>query len=209
MKGLTVATALAVASFAAAQLNQLDQLPKCAMPCIDQCMSASGCQSTDIACQCGPGLEKMMEVARPCLCKSTCTPQDFTKMEQAANSMCGEAMKAAGKPYTPLQMSADSCKAMAGSTTPLPSSSATPASGNQQQQSSSSAAASPATASPATPSPAMTTPASYGGGVNNMTNVTGTGSAPVPSYTGAAAKVGSFISQSALVAGLGFGLFAL
>lgn len=49
------------------------------MECFTQGMAASGCQPTDIACQCSTGMEKLMKVAVPCLCKSTCTAQDLMR----------------------------------------------------------------------------------------------------------------------------------
>jgi hypothetical protein len=92
MKTFTVASIIALASVASAQL---DNIPQCALACFVGPLTSDGCAAlTDFACHCKKGDELLSKV-QPCV-QGACSAADQQKAIAAVESTC----KAAGVPIT-------------------------------------------------------------------------------------------------------------
>ncbi|EUC45555.1 hypothetical protein COCMIDRAFT_95299 [Bipolaris oryzae ATCC 44560] len=127
MKTFTIASIVALASVASAQL---DNIPQCALSCFVGPLTSDGCANlTDFACHCKKG-DTLLAQVQPCVQKG-CEAADQAKAIAAVESTC----QAAGVPITipdtgaPAQSSAPAASASASaSAAPAPSSAASAAS---------------------------------------------------------------------------------
>ncbi|XP_014553106.1 hypothetical protein COCVIDRAFT_108587 [Bipolaris victoriae FI3] len=121
MKTFTIASIVALASVASAQL---DNIPQCALSCFIGPLTSDGCANlTDFACHCKKG-DTLLAQVQPCVQKG-CEAADQAKAIAAVESTC----QAAGVPITipdtgaPAQSSAPAASASP-SAAPAPSSAA-------------------------------------------------------------------------------------
>ncbi|CAE7011407.1 hypothetical protein CFE70_002056 [Pyrenophora teres f. teres 0-1] len=92
MKSFTIASIIALASVASAQL---DNIPSCALNCFIGPLTSDGCSAlTDFKCHCQKGGQLLSQV-QPCVEKA-CNPSDQAAAISAVESTC----KAAGVPIT-------------------------------------------------------------------------------------------------------------
>lgn len=170
MKTTFAAIAL-VASIASAQLSAI---PSCALTCLTNAIGSDGCSGlTDYKCHCSQ--PSLVSDVTPCV-KSACSQSDIDKTIAAVEKLCADA----GAPITISQSAA--------------ASSAAPSSTEAA-----SSAPAPAVSSPAVYSSAVVTStvASTGGITYSSSNST-VSSAPIPTFSGAAARVGGGLLAGAM-----------
>lgn len=109
MKFIAIAISAAV-GLAAAQLDQLANIPSCALSCFTNAVASTDCALTDFYCQCGPNAAKLQASALECLCESTCTTTDLAKVYGITNSICKSTLESHGETYAePASLSAGVC----------------------------------------------------------------------------------------------------
>ncbi|KNG48657.1 CFEM-domain-containing protein [Stemphylium lycopersici] len=92
MKSFTIASIVALATVASAQL---DNIPECALACFVGPLTSDGCESlTDFACHCKKG-DTLLASVQPCV-EGACSADDQAAAISAVESTC----KAAGVPIT-------------------------------------------------------------------------------------------------------------
>lgn len=119
MKTFTIASIVALASVATAQL---DNIPQCALSCFIGPLTSDGCQNlTDFACHCKKG-DQLLAKVQPCV-QSSCSTADQRSAIAAVESTC----KAAGVPITIPDTNAPAPSSMAPkSSIPAPSAAPSP-----------------------------------------------------------------------------------
>ncbi|PZC94251.1 GPI anchored CFEM domain containing protein [Pyrenophora tritici-repentis] len=91
MKSFTIASIIALASVASAQL---DNIPSCALNCFIGPLTSDGCSAlTDFKCHCQKGGQLLSQV-QPCVEKA-CNPSDQAAAISAVESTCKAAASAA------------------------------------------------------------------------------------------------------------------
>ncbi|KAA8625559.1 GPI anchored CFEM domain containing protein [Pyrenophora tritici-repentis] len=94
MKSFTIASIIALASVASAQL---DNIPSCALNCFIGPLTSDGCSAlTDFKCHCQKGGQLLSQV-QPCVEKA-CNPSDQAAAISAVESTCKAAGFTGGAP---------------------------------------------------------------------------------------------------------------
>jgi len=179
MKTTFAAIAL-VATIASAQLSAI---PSCALTCLTDAIGTDGCSGlTDFKCHCSQ--PSLVSDVTPCV-NAACSQSDIEKTITAVEKLCADA----GAPITISQP--------AGSSTAAPSS--TEAASSAPAETSAAASSAPAVSSPAVYSSAVVTStvASTGGVTYPSSNST-VSSAPIPTFSGAANRVGGGLLAGAM-----------
>ncbi|KAH7385694.1 hypothetical protein BKA66DRAFT_511522 [Pyrenochaeta sp. MPI-SDFR-AT-0127] len=189
MKTFTIATIVALASVATAQL---DAIPSCALSCLTGPLTSDGCASlTDFKCHCEKGASLLAQV-QPCV-QGACSAADQSATIAAVSKICVDA----GAPIVIPDASAAPSAAPASSAAAVASSAAEVASSAAAVASSAAGAASSAVAS------AVSSLASKASSAVATPTGNGTASATptVSQFTGAAAqatKAAGLIGAAAL-----------
>lgn len=170
MKTTFAAIAL-VASIASAQLSAI---PSCALTCLTDAIGSDGCSGlTDYKCHCSK--PSLISDVTPCV-NDACSESDIEKTITAVEKLCADA----GAPITITQSAAASSAA--------PSSEAA---SSAPAETSAAASSAPAVSSPAVYSSAVVTSAvASTGGITYPGSNSTVSSAPIPTFTGGAARVG-------------------
>ncbi|KAL5115071.1 hypothetical protein ACEQ8H_007046 [Pleosporales sp. CAS-2024a] len=112
MRFSTSAIVACIVAFAAAQ--DVSQLPSCASPCFASAIAASGCQLSDIKCQCTTGAAALAASLNQCT-STKCSPDDLQKLGMVSAGIC---VKAGFPVSMPPQASPTGSPSPANSTTP-------------------------------------------------------------------------------------------
>ncbi|KAF2097915.1 hypothetical protein NA57DRAFT_76715 [Rhizodiscina lignyota] len=91
MKFILPSLTLFLAAFAAAQST--GNIPQCALLCFAQATAQSGCDTSDLACQCGKGKATIQSSVTSCIAKTNpCSSSDIAKIQPAADQLCAKAV---------------------------------------------------------------------------------------------------------------------
>ncbi|KZM21770.1 uncharacterized protein EKO05_0001771 [Ascochyta rabiei] len=202
MKTFTVASIIALASVASAQL---DNIPSCALTCFITPLTTDGCSGlTDFACHCKKGTE-LLATVQPCVQKA-CSAEDQATTISGVESTCA----AAGVPIEIPDSSSAVSSAAASVTSAAASSAAASASSVISQASSAveSAASSLSSAIASGISSAQSVASSHAATATHSSNGTAsaTPSASQSQFTGAAAQA---THAAGLLGAAALALFAL
>ncbi|KAH9436594.1 hypothetical protein MCOR02_000267 [Pyricularia oryzae] len=132
--------------------QDLSSLPACAVDCLSSAIASSGCNGTDVACQCGEKKKDIANVATPCLLAKCTDPGDLSKAATNGEALCKNVPTAVptSSSAAPTTTHAGNSSASASTTMPSMSTGVPKTNGTS--------AASP-TASPPAPAAAAGTPA--------------------------------------------------
>ncbi|KAI5464076.1 hypothetical protein BGZ63DRAFT_143615 [Mariannaea sp. PMI_226] len=78
----------------------LDGIPECAVPCLQDAIPKVGCSLDDTGCQCSTTTqEKLAGIVAPCLIKK-CSPSELNQAQEAAGAACAAYSASAAAPTT-------------------------------------------------------------------------------------------------------------
>ncbi|KAJ4423162.1 hypothetical protein N0V82_002156 [Gnomoniopsis sp. IMI 355080] len=107
-------TATAPSSTKTDIVNLVDQLPTCALPCLDSAATAINCNASDLPCLCSKKDQLATNIG-PCVLFSSCSSDDQTKICQNIGS-AQPAQVAAASSYIASAMASESASTASGNT---------------------------------------------------------------------------------------------
>lgn len=169
--------------------QDLSSLPACAVDCLSSAIASSGCNGTDVACQCGEKKKDIANAATPCLLAKCTDPGDLSKAATNGEALCKNVPTAVptSSSAAPTTTHAGNSSASASTTMPSMSTGVPKTNGTS--------AASP-TASPTSTSGGSRNPSGTSGGSPSATTPAGSGASAAT--IGAAALLGLFGAVLAL-----------